>query len=206
MIRFRFTLSCLLFGLLCFLQSCQQNTQKPTDQSTTSLPIPDQRINKSDLVFQRQGGIWTLTGQSYSGYVQDYYANGKLKELFAVVDGLKQGKATTWFPDGHQKVVEHYHRGKIHGEKKIWSPNENHQLVAHFNYYLGKTHGVQKKWYPTGEVFKIMNINMGREEGLQQAFRKNGDLFANYEAKNGRIFGLKRSNLCYEVDNEIVQY
>ncbi|MEM7512572.1 MAG: toxin-antitoxin system YwqK family antitoxin, partial [Bacteroidota bacterium] len=46
----------------------------------------------------------------------------------------------------------------------------------------------------------------GKEEGLQQAWRENGKIYNNYEAKNGRIFGLKRANLSYELDNEIIQY
>ena len=47
---------------------------------------------------------------------------------------------------------------------------------------------------------------MGKEEGIQQAFRKNGDLFANYEARAGRFFGLKKSALCYELEDEDVQF
>ncbi|MFK7749990.1 MAG: toxin-antitoxin system YwqK family antitoxin, partial [Kordia sp.] len=64
---------------------------------------------------------------------------------------------------------------------------------------------VQEQWYKTGEKFKRINIVNGKEEGLQQAWRKNGKLFNNYEAKNGRFFGLKRSGLCYELQNEVVQ-
>lgn len=46
----------------------------------------------------------------------------------------------------------------------------------------------------------------GREEGMQKAWRENGKIYNNYEAKNGRIFGLKRANLCYELENEEVQF
>ena len=99
-----------------------------------------------------------------------------------------------------------YHEGKINGEKKSWSPDSIHVLISHLNYVNGKPHGEQKKYYPTGELFKILNLNMGKEEGMQQAFRKNGALYANYEAREGRIFGLKKSQLCYQLDDEEVQY
>ena len=42
----------------------------------------------------------------------------------------------------------------------------------------------------------------GQEEGLQRAWRQNGKLYVNYEAKHGRIFGLKRASLCYELNDE----
>jgi hypothetical protein len=39
---------------------------------------------------------------------------------------------------------------------------------------------------------------------MQQAWLETGALYVNYEAKNGRIFGLLRSNLCYQLENEVV--
>jgi antitoxin component YwqK of YwqJK toxin-antitoxin module len=49
-----------------------------------------------------------------------------------------------------------------------------------------------------------MNYVDGQEVGLQQAWRRNGKLFSNYEYINGRVFGLKRSNMCVELENEEV--
>ena len=34
---------------------------------------------------------------------------------------------------------------------------------------------------------------------------QNGKIYNNYEAKNGRIFGLKRASLCFQLEDEIVQ-
>ena len=50
-----------------------------------------------------------------------------------------------------------------------------------------------------------MNFDKGIESGLQRGYRKNGSLYANYEARNGRIYGLKKSKLCYSLENEKVQ-
>ena len=79
-------------------------------------------------------------------------------------------------------------------------------MVAFLHYRKGKLHGEQKRWYDTGELFQISNINMGVEEGMQQAFRKNGKLFINYEARNGKHYGLKRSMLCVELDDEKIEF
>ena len=91
-------------------------------------------------------------------------------------------------------------------KKKSWVNDVNHTMVSHLNYYMGKAHGIQMKWYPTGEIFKVLNLHMGIEEGMQRAFRKNGALYANYEARNGRVFGLKKAALCYSLEDEKVQY
>lgn len=39
-------------------------------------------------------------------------------------------------------------------------------------------------------------------DGLQRAWRENGELYANYEARDGRIYGLKRANPCFDLEEE----
>jgi len=168
--------------------------------------VPSNSIQKSKLKYHRNNSKWTLDGNVYSGLVETYYPNKTLKEKFGILKGKKQGVEKHYFPDGHLAKLSHYHQGKLHGEKKVWSADAAHVILSHLNYHLGKVHGVQKKWYPTGELFKLLHVNMGAEEGLQQAFRKNGDLFANYEARDGKIYGLRKSALCFELDDEKVQY
>ena len=41
---------------------------------------------------------------------------------------------------------------------------------------------------------------------LKEYALENGKIYVNYEAKNGRIFGMNRTNLCYKLKNEKVQY
>ena len=98
-----------------------------------------------------------------------------------------------------------FHEGKLHGTKKVWSNEFGYTLIAHLNYENGKAHGEQIQWYKTGELYKKLNLYEGNEDGIQQAFRKNGALYANYEAKNGRIFGLKKTALCYGLEDEKIK-
>ena len=79
-------------------------------------------------------------------------------------------------------------------------------LRSESNFKMGIAEGEQWQWYKSGAKFKRRQLVNGREEGIQQSWRENGKIYNNYEAKNGRIFGLKRANLCFELDNEIVQY
>ena len=170
-----------------------------------SYNIPDTTVNKSELFYNIKNSSWTLNDELYSGYAVSFYPKKNLKEKFGILNGKTQNQAIQWFSDGHYKYLANYHKGKLHGEKKSWSTDSIHILVSHLKYVNGKPHGEQKKYYPTGELFKKLNLNMGKEEGLQQAFRKNGALYANYEAREGRIFGLKKSKLCFQLDDEEVQ-
>lgn len=200
----------IVFSLTIFLASCTKKTETKIsltpDQVTTVMEIPDTTVLKSLLLYHNKTSRWTLNGQLYSGYAVSFYQDSILKEKIGMLNGKKQNQAIQWYPDGHYKQVANYHTGKLHGAKKTWSTDANHILISQLSYYLGKAHGEQKVWYPTGELFKKLNLNMGQEEGIQQAFRKNGDLYANYEAKEGRIFGLKKAALCFGLDDETIQY
>ncbi|WP_350284797.1 toxin-antitoxin system YwqK family antitoxin [uncultured Croceitalea sp.] len=192
------SLSFLLIG--CSEQKGKSITNDPI------LEIPDTFVEKSVLRYNHKTMIWTLKGSPYSGFAQSYHGDNTLKEEFGILNGKKQHKFIQWYPDGHFKNVSMYDRGRLHGEKKIWSVDSPHVLIGHYHYHKGKPHGEQKKWYSTGELYKKINLNRGKEEGLQQAFRKNGALYANYEARAGRIFGLKKAKLCYSLKEENVQY
>lgn len=195
----------LLFS--CFvLPACSEQKIEPPQNKTTEkvLEVPDTSVLKSALKYNHKVSLWTLNESPYSGFAVSYYPDSTFKEKFGILNGKKQNEATQWFPDGHLKNVTNYHKGKLHGEKKLWSSDSQHVLIAHFNYQTGKAHGEQTKWYPSGELYKKLNLNRGKEEGIQQAFRKNGVLYANYEAKNGRIFGMKKANLCYQLEDETV--
>ncbi|MEM7374000.1 MAG: membrane-binding protein [Bacteroidota bacterium] len=178
-------------------------TSNPAD---TLLEIPNNIVDKSTLHYHPSTSLWTVNDLVFSGYAVSVYEDRTLKEKIGILNGRRQNQAIQWFPDGHYKQVANYHKGKLHGEKKRWSPEPTHVLIAHLHYYLGKVHGEQKQWYSSGELYKKLQVNMGREEGIQQAFRKNGALYANYEARDGRTFGLRKSKLCFGLEDESIQY
>ncbi len=204
----RFCLIVLLVGT--FLTSCSNKKTSKIPHAINSvsehLAIPDTTVNKSSLFYDEKISRWKLNGRLYSGYALSLFPDGSVKEKFGLLKGRKHNEAIRWYADGHCKLIANYQYGKLHGDKKTWSSDSSHILISHLKYVAGKLHGEQKKWYTTGELFKRMNLNMGKEDGLQQAFRKNGGLYVNYEAKNGRIFGLKRAKLCYELNDEKISF
>lgn len=201
------------FYLMCLpllLASCaEQAPQKEASEHIeviSSLEVPNDSVDVALLEYDRQTSTWSLEGKPFSGIAVQRFSSGAIQKKFGILNGKKQNESIERFPDGGLKSIAHYHKGKLHGEKKSWTPDSVHVLISHLNYYLGKPHGEQKKWYSTGEIFKVLHLNMGKEEGIQQAFRKNGVLYANYEAKEGRIFGLKKAELCYGLEDQKVKY
>jgi antitoxin component YwqK of YwqJK toxin-antitoxin module len=202
----------ILFILISalFVAQCSKTDENINSNRTTvsleKIEIPANTIDLSELVYNNAVSLWTLDGRLFSGYAISLYPNGNIKQKFGIYQGKKQNEALDWYPDGHLKYSSNYHKGKLHGEKKAWTSDAPHRLISHLNYKMGRAHGIQKKWYATGEIYQILNLNMGKEEGIQQAFRKNGILYANYEAKKGRIFGMKKAALCYDLEDEEVKY
>lgn len=204
--RINFILTTLIFLLVSCTKQEKKEIALPLVDKVPSLIVPTNIIDKSKLNYNKSISIWTLQGKAFSGYAVSCFQDSTLMQKFGILDGKRQNEALDWYPDGHLKYSMSYHKGKLHGEKKTWSSESDHLLISHLNYHLGKAHGEQKKWYSTGEIFKKLNLSMGKENGIQQAFRKNGDLFANYEARDGRIYGLKRSALCFGLEDENIQY
>ncbi|WP_254788488.1 toxin-antitoxin system YwqK family antitoxin [Cellulophaga baltica] len=192
-----------------FTISCNQknNEEKISSENLiiTSITIPNLSVDKALITYDNKTSTFLINEEPFSGYMISFYEDGTPKEKIGIFNGKKQNKSSYWFSNGKLKQIATYNKGKLHGEKKLWSNDSMYTLVAHLNYNFGKVDGQQKQWYKTGELYKILNLSMGKEDGIQQAFRKNGDLYANYEAKNGRIFGLKKSALCYGLEDEKIK-
>jgi antitoxin component YwqK of YwqJK toxin-antitoxin module len=206
----KYTYTSLIILLIGILLGCTENKEIKllgnNDSTDVVIEIPNRTIEKSFLNYNRKISLWTLNNEPYSGYAVSYYSDSTLKEKIGILNGKTESQSLTFYEDGHLKQLSNYHNGKLHGEKKLWTSNTSHVLLSHLNYQFGKPHGEQKTWYPTGELHKILNMNMGKEDNIQQAFRKNGALYANYEAKEGRIFGLKKAALCFGLEDENIQY
>lgn len=199
--------SLIYFASMSLLIGCNQYDKQNNKSSPIldKIEIPENVKNIASLKFQNSTSEWLYEGNLYSGFIVDYYDNKSLKLKMSIYKGKRHNRTEKWYPNGKLKEVSNYHNGQLNGEKKVWMSNNEHTLVSQLNYRFGKAHGEQRKWYPSGEIYKIMNFDKGIESGIQKAYRKNGALYANYEARNGRIYGLKKSKLCYSLENEKVQ-
>ncbi|MEO0572070.1 MAG: hypothetical protein AAF039_10235 [Bacteroidota bacterium] len=160
-------------------------------------------VHWSQLQLNPQEGKWYYDGEAFNGYAVIHYKNGTLAEKTGFFNGQRQGPALKWFENGTISSEKNYMENRLEGLAKTWWPNG--QQSTESNYLNRKRHGEQLKWYPSGQLARRTQFVDGKEEGLQQAWLRTGKLYVNYEAKNGRFFGLKRSNLCYQLKDEVVQ-
>ncbi|MEM9076980.1 MAG: toxin-antitoxin system YwqK family antitoxin [Bacteroidota bacterium] len=165
--------------------------------------IKNVEVEKELLKLNVAEGRWYYEEAPFNGYLVETYENGQIAEKTGFVYGKRQGPSLKWYKNGKLYSEKNYMSNRLEGTSKTWWPNG--QKSSESNYMNRQRHGYQKKWYPDGQVTSITHFNQGKEEGLQQAWLKTGKLYVNYEAKNGRFFGLRRSNLCYQLKDEEVQ-
>lgn len=177
----------LILLVATLAQSGSNRTEIPSDQLT--LRSAEGRVYNGDSLF---------TGTALS-----YYEAGTLSEMTTYVDGKKDGRTQKWFRDGRPSYVALYRSNRIEGSSISWWQDGTLRSVA--NFLDGKVNGVQIDWYRSGALFRERVFVAGVEEGVQRAWRENGKIYVNYEARNGRVFGLKRASLCYELSDEEIQ-
>ena len=184
-----------------FLIACNAGTSG--QYANKQIVILDNEIPKDSLELNQLEGKWYFEGKPYDGFALIFYPDGTVSEKIGFSEGKKWGIAQKFHHDGVLKYQAYHKANRKDGVVKNWS--KDGVLIAESNFVDGVVDGVQRTWYASGKIFKKMNITMGKEEGLQQTWWENGKLYVNYEAKNGRIFGLKRSKLCFELKDEVVQ-
>ena len=160
-------------------------------------------VDADSLILDQELGLVHYNGKPFSGAGVSYFKDGKKAESNKYIFGKRQGLRTKWFSNGEKSYVADYKNGKLDGFSKSWW--NNGAIRSQSNFKEGLLEGEQKKWFKSGSVFKIQNYSAGKESGMQKAFRENGKIYANYEAKNGGVFGLKRSNLCYDLEDEKIK-
>lgn len=199
-----------IFLLVIGIVSCKENKAGADENSASAISMNGQTdfnsafILKDSLELAANEGLVYYKGQIFTGIAKSFYPSGSVAEMIEYSRGKKNNLYKKYFEDGTQSYEAQYREGKKSGISKSWWSNGN--LRSESNFKEGKPDGLQKQWYKSGAKFKILNLVKGLEEGRQQSWRENGKVYSNYQAINGRIFGLKRANLCYKLDAEEVQF
>ncbi len=172
--------------------------------STENLPIiiDNVEVLKKELVLNGNKGLWYYKDKPYNGYSLKLYPNGALEEKWGFYNGRREGVARRWTKNEKLQLESYYKNNRLIGVYKTWW--ENGVLAGESYYEDGVKQGVERKWFSNGQLFKLRNFVDGKEHGFQKAWLANGKLYVNYEAKNGRIFGLRRANSCYRLEDEVI--
>ena len=161
-------------------------------------------VEREALTFLPASGEAYFQGIPFTGVAYRCYANEQLAESMKFVEGKRQGPTTRWYPSGQINHQATYQKNQLEGQACSWW--ETGQIRSEAHYRSGQLHGTLKQWYRSGAPFKELQYSHGQESGLQKAWRENGKLYANYEVRNGRTYGLRRANLCYQLNDEQVQF
>lgn len=172
-------------------------------EDKTSMEINTLEVLKSDLELNQIEGRWYYKGKRYNGYALKFHSNGILGERLGFINGSREGLAQQWSANGVLRVECTYRNNRLDGLYKTWWENAERSKEAH--YESGILNGEEKQWYPNGQLAKLRNIVNGKEAGLQKGWLKSGKIYVNYEVKNGRIYGMRRTNLCYQLEDEVVK-
>ncbi len=196
----------MLVLLILIQVGCREQTEVKTEViSSSNIEIPDVEVLKSKLKLNQLEGRWYYQGKPFSGFSLKYHLNDTLGEVVGYYKGKREGIAKQWSNNGVLRVQSYYKQNRLEGTYKTWW--ETGEVASEANYENGVLNGTERYWYPSGQLSKERNLVDGKEKGLQKAWLQNGSLYVNYEAKNGRIFGLRRANSCYELQDEtVVQY
>ncbi|MDO6736424.1 toxin-antitoxin system YwqK family antitoxin [Wenyingzhuangia sp. 2_MG-2023] len=178
------------------------NHHKEQQNLDTKIIIENIFIDKSSLTLNNTEGVWYYKKQPFNGFAVVYFKNDLLKQKIGFYKGKKQGVAKEWFSNGQLRIESNYNQNALTNTYKAWRANGILESECYF--VKGKKEGVEKNWYPNGQLSKLRNLTGGKENGIQQAWLANGEIYVNYEAKHGRVFGLKRANLCYKLNDEKV--
>ncbi|QWX85687.1 hypothetical protein H0I23_06485 [Cellulophaga sp. HaHaR_3_176] len=191
----------LVIGNKDFFINTTKNSNVTVEEKEL-ISIEDITVDKKDLKLNPVEGKWYYKNVPFNGFATKIYNNGIVEEKLGFYKGKREGVAKRWSDKGVLRVESNYHENKLVGLYRSWW--ENGALAEESFYIKGFKDGEEKQWYPDGQLSKFRNLVKGNESGMQKAWLKNGTLYVNYEAKNGRIFGLLRANLCYQLEDEKV--
>jgi hypothetical protein len=92
--------------------------------------------------------IIVLESSCSSNEKRDYYANGKLKSIVQMVNGLREGERVVYDSVGQLISLENFHLDSLDGECKYFEKKELSEVV---NYKNGLRNGVYKR-YSNGKL------------------------------------------------------
>ena len=134
-------------------------------------------------------------------------ASGTLQEIYTVQKGtkIKQGKFTSFYPDGKVGVESHYVNGNLDGVFKSYYANG--KLWQEIHYAAGIEHGESKTYFENGNLRNLEVYKLGIPDGLSKEYNENGTLRAEFPYEKGHVNGTARmydANGMLTEDLEIV--
>jgi antitoxin component YwqK of YwqJK toxin-antitoxin module len=159
--------------------------------------VPNIYIQSNDLLLNQQSGILYYNKHPYSGYTYQLYENGDTIKVTPYIIGKEEGWVNAYYAKGRLAEERLYVHGRKEGMHKGWWMNGNLKFEYHF---INDEHeGELKEWYSNEKPARIFNYSKGYEDGAQKMWWENGDIRANYFVKEHQRYGLIGQKLCRNI-------
>ena len=122
--------------------------------------------------------------EPYTYQIKEMYNNGKVKILFYVKDGKKDGLFTKWHENGQKREETNFKNGKLDGIGASW--HENGQKSSEINFKNGKEDGLYTKWDENGVKQSEENYKDGKLDGQRTLWHDNGQKEYEGNYKDGK--------------------
>lgn len=162
-----------LFTLLFVFVSCQNS-------------IINGDIEREYL--KKEGKIQYYKGNLFSGTIEYFYKNGKLKQKEDYVDGKLDGEFIRNHTNGQLNASWAYTNGVRNGKCKSY--HSNGQLEENKNYILGELDGIYEEYYDNGQLKEKKNYILGEIDGIYESYYLNGQLNSKKHYKLGKYDGV----------------
>ncbi len=151
--------------------------------------IPSIEKSKDDTGFKVKNGVLLFEDSLYSGIVNEFYFDEKIKSKSEYYQGKRHGYYFGWYLNGN-KWFERFYASGIKTETHLgWFENKQAMFQYEFN-ANGLYDGVVKDWNKNGSLTKHFNFEEGKEAGSQRMWDFDGKIRANFYTVNGERHGL----------------
>ena len=186
--------------LFFIVTSCHQKEQEVA-VNIDEIIIPKIEKNRLDTKFELKNGVLLYDNLPFSGIVNEFYSEGKLKSTSEYFRGKRQGFYKGFYTNKELAFERFYTNGLKTGNHKGWFENGNQMFDYQFN-NLGVYDGEVKDWFENGNLQKHFNFVEGKESGSQKMWDINGKIRANFYTVNGERHGLIGLKKCISVQTK----
>jgi antitoxin component YwqK of YwqJK toxin-antitoxin module len=190
---------------LVLITACsgRQEINKEPVTNTPYPSIPSITIHNNDSLLSKQNGIVFYQTTPFSGIVESYDDQGRLRVRQSFYKGKEEGFLRSYYADGQPDAERFYRGGEKDSVNRGWWPNGKLRFEYHFD--MGVYEGDFKEWYHSGRPYKHIYYHQGKEQ-WGRGWRENGKPYMSFETRNGRVYGSINPNLCYSLKNERGEY
>lgn len=114
-----------------------------------------------------------LNTTKMNGVQQTFYEDGKKKQEYTLVNGVKEGVYKTWYRNGQLDSIANYTNGILEGPAKVYY--NTGVRFQEYNYVKGKIDGLFHTWNEYGEKSQEYTYVKGKQEGLYKEWYSNGN-------------------------------